>query len=197
MFCFPLWSTMSAHLQLVLPLEPITTLPAQWVENLLRHSSTGKLLAMAWQSEFPPPLAREEREWKAEEKELTLQMLKDKWYSLPNAEWRIVEGAGGISVPICESGEDWADFAKLIKADIVILVIHGRLGSINQARLTAAYAKAKELPAYLWLNETESQSDYVRASNINALKNDCFYPLLAIQLQSRKMPQWQMKKPWD
>ncbi len=101
----------------------------------------------------------------AEEKPLHLPLLLNAWQNLPPADLRIVEGAGGIAVPIDPNNADWSDFAAAIQADRVILTIPDRLGAINQARLTAAYAAAQNLPAGIWLNEHQPQTAETRRIN--------------------------------
>jgi dethiobiotin synthase len=96
---------------------------------------------------------------------LDLPRILEEWHKLPPADLRIVEGAGGIAVPLDPSGADWADFATAIGADRIVLVVPDRLGAINQARLTAAYAQRQRLRAGIWLNEHESQPEEIRRSN--------------------------------
>ncbi len=74
---------------------------------------------------------------------------------LPKCDWRLVEGAGGISVPLDADGRDWADFACVVAADSVVLVVADRLGAINQSRLTLNYARSRGLHAGIWLNESD------------------------------------------
>lgn len=101
----------------------------------------------------------------AENKPFNLALLLERWKTLPPADFRIVEGAGGIAVPIDPAGADWTNFAAAIAADRVVLTIPDRLGAINQARLAAAYAFTHRLPAGIWLNEHEPQSDEIREIN--------------------------------
>lgn len=84
---------------------------------------------------------------------------------LPPADVRIIEGAGGIAVPVDLDGSDWATFARKIAADRVVLVVPDRLGAINQARLLWSYAEGHSLPAGLWFNEHERQDEEIRQSN--------------------------------
>lgn len=74
--------------------------------------------------------------------------------ALPAADHRIIEGAGGVGVPIDASGADWADFARAVRPDLVVIVVVDRLGAINQARLAHAYlrARAPRLAVGIWLN---------------------------------------------
>jgi 8-amino-7-oxononanoate synthase len=90
-------------------------------------------------------------------------------HTLPAAEWRLIEGAGGLAVPLDADGRDWADFARLIEADAVLLVVPDRLGAINQARLTLAYAKSHGLHAGLCLNACAPADAAVAAANRSGL----------------------------
>ena len=49
-------------------------------------------------------------------------------------------------MPIDADGTDWADFARELAPDATVIVLDDRLGAIKQARLVAAYAKAKAIP---------------------------------------------------
>jgi len=89
---------------------------------------------------------------------------------LPSCDWRIVEGAGGIAVPLDRSGRDWADFARAVEIDEVILVVPDRLGAINQARLAQAYATQRGLAPRLWLNAPAPVEAAVAASHREGLK---------------------------
>lgn len=97
--------------------------------------------------------------------------------------WLVVEGAGGLAVPLEDgaSPRDWGDFARAIRADRVVLVVEDRLGAINQARLLAAYAKARGLNAGWWLNQVDVGADPgARATNEQTLARLGF-PLWAAQ----------------
>ena len=85
---------------------------------------------------------------------LSLDDLLDRLAALPAADHRVIEGAGGIAVPIDPDGRDWADFAAAMHPDLVVLVVEDRLGAINQARLASDYLLAR-LPkgkVAIWLN---------------------------------------------
>ena len=80
------------------------------------------------------------------------ELLAD-YYRLPACDCRLVEGAGGLAVPLDAGGRDWADFARAISADAVVLVVADRLGAINQSRLVLDYARSRGLHAGFWLNQ--------------------------------------------
>ncbi|MEX2382791.1 MAG: dethiobiotin synthase [Opitutales bacterium] len=108
--------------------------------------------------------------------------------NLPICDWRIVEGAGGIAVPLDSSGADWADFARQIGADFVVLVVPDRLGAVNQCRLTLEFARSRNLPVIVWLNECQRQTSAVRSSNREALENLAL-PHLCIQNYAEPLPE--------
>lgn len=82
---------------------------------------------------------------------------------------RLIEGAGGLAVPIDKDGSDWATLGAKLGVDAAILVVEDRLGAINQARLLAAYARGQGLKAVFWLNEVRPQEARIRQSNLEGL----------------------------
>lgn len=129
-------------------------------------------------------------------------------------QWRLVEGAGGLAVPL-ESNHaatplssttpqaentprDWSDFACAVGADACVLVVADRLGAINQARLLAAYAVQKQVAnCGLWLNAANADTPpAIRASNADALHDGASgVPLLAIHNHNELWPQ-AANLPW-
>lgn len=128
--------------------------------------------------------------------------LVDALRALPagGADWRLVEGAGGLAVPL-EAGpapRDWGDYAQTIGADATLLVVADRLGAINQARLLAAYAAARGLPqAGLWLNGVDAAvPQAVRASNQGVLAAGlAALPLWGVLGHGERWPQ-EAAAPW-
>ena len=118
---------------------------------------------------------------------LSLEQLCQAKEELPETDWCLIEGAGGLAVPIDPKGYDWADFAHYIAADCVLLVVENRLGAINQSRLLDAYAHSKKLPAGFWLNEIQAQDKTVHQSNLEAL-HSLKAPLYAIQRFNDREP---------
>ncbi len=95
-------------------------------------------------------------------------LLREALEALPaqGADFRILETAGGLAVPVDADGSDWTDFALEIAPDAAVVVLEDRLGAINQARLTAAYVKAKGVArAGFWLNAAKPVADDLRAIN--------------------------------
>ena len=102
---------------------------------------------------------------------LTLARLLRLYRALPSAPCRVVEGAGGVAVPLDPSGADWADFAAVLRPDVVVVVVEDRLGAINQSRLAVAYLRRRfSGPVGVWLNATRSRpSPAVAKSNREGL----------------------------
>jgi len=117
---------------------------------------------------YPHPLAPLATE-NSTERTASITNLLAALEALPETEIRLIEGAGGIAVPIDASGLDWRDFAEAINPDQTIVVIDDRLGAINQSRLTDAYLG--ELPHLFLLNETVPADDAVKRSNREAFAN--------------------------
>lgn len=84
---------------------------------------------------------------------LTLTRLLKLYRALAPAPCRVIEGAGGVAVPIDPNGGDWADFAAAVRPDVVVVVVEDRLGAINQSRLAVAYLRRRfSGPVGVWLN---------------------------------------------
>jgi len=114
---------------------------------------------------LPDPIAPLAAAKKAR-KALDLALLLKLYKAVPHAPCRVVEGAGGVAVPLDAKGKDWADFAAAIKPTVVIVVVEDRLGAINQARLSVAYLRRRyDGPIGVWLNAIKKPSKDVAASN--------------------------------
>lgn len=103
---------------------------------------------------------------------------------LPKADIRLIEGAGGVAVPIDPNGQDWLDLIDAILPDKVIAVVDNRLGSINQSRLLHNYLGNR--PHAFVLNEVSPADAAVKASNQAALSSHKL-PLLGCVKPSSKV----------
>jgi dethiobiotin synthetase len=111
-------------------------------------------------------------------RKLDLATLLKLYRALPAAPCRVVEGAGGVAVPIDPAGQDWADFAAALRPTVAVVVVADRLGAINQARLAIAYLRRRyDGPVGVWLNAPRKPSAAVAASNRAGLA-DAGIPLL-------------------
>ena len=104
---------------------------------------------------------------------LSLPWLTGLYAKLPAAAHRVVEGAGGVAVPVDPLGKDWADFAAAIRPDLVVVVVDDRLGAINQARLAADYLAARHAGVVgIWLNAGHAAPDpAVAAANRDGIRD--------------------------
>ena len=84
--------------------------------------------------------------------------------------WVLVEGAGGLTVPI-SAKYDFRDLAGELGLSVVIVAAN-RLGTINHTRLTLQAVKAAKLTCQMViLNELELPSDPSQATNFGILQN--------------------------
>jgi dethiobiotin synthase len=92
---------------------------------------------------------------------LSLDLLLERLAALPPSDHRVIEGAGGVAVPIDPSGEDWADFAAAVQPALTVVVVEDRLGAINQARLAAGYLRTRfpQVKLAIWLNAAAKPCD--------------------------------------
>jgi dethiobiotin synthetase len=126
---------------------------------------------------LPAPIAPLAAAKKAR-KTLDLPTLLKLYKAVPHAPCRVVEGAGGVAVPIDPKGKDWADFAAAIKPTVAIVVVEDRLGAINQARLAISYLRRRyDGPIGVWLNAIKKPSKEVAAANRAGLA-ESWIPLL-------------------
>jgi dethiobiotin synthetase len=110
--------------------------------------------------------------------EISLTKLVAAVRALPTCDWRVLEGAGGIAVPVDVSGADWADFALALQVEHVVCVVEDRLGAINQSRLIANYCRTKGIASFgLWLNAARANPDPAIAASTRAGLAQCGLPL--------------------
>lgn len=105
-----------------------------------------------------------------EAKNLSLNSIIEKFNNLPLTDWRLIETAGGLAVPLDISGADGRDLAIEVKVDFIVLVIQNRLGAINQARLLDAYTPKDSAKIGFWLNDIKPRDILVTESNLAALR---------------------------
>ncbi len=113
--------------------------------------------------------------------------------ALPDADFRLVEGAGSLAVPFNAKGQDWTDFALGIGASKLVLVVDDRLGAIGQARMVYSYAQAKGMDSGVWLNQIQAVDAETRQSTFETLRE------LGIPLWGRQAlgePQAEILKPF-
>jgi len=175
-------------IQAIKPVETGVTNPEQSDIAIATAGCPNGVQGMVWRS-FPLPLAPLTAAAKAGSSLSLAELIKEN-QRLPLCEWRIIEGAGGLAVPIDPKGYDWADLAQALNVDFTLLVVEDRLGAINQARLLDSYAHAKGLRnVHFWLNEVHTQSELIRKSNREAIQ-ELSTPLWAVQRSGRPEPEF-------
>lgn len=117
---------------------------------------------------------------KSEGHSLELASIVERVEALPEADWRIIEGAGSLAAPIDCKGADWADFAAALGVKRTALVVADRVGAIGQARMLYAYAQSKGLESGVWLNEIRAQDSFAKAATHEGIRSSGI-PLWATQ----------------
>jgi dethiobiotin synthetase len=102
---------------------------------------------------------------------LSLESILCKIRSLPETNWRILETAGGLAVPLDEAGLDAVDLALNLPVDYLLLVVQNRLGAIHQARVLTAYAPYSKITTGIWFNDRMPVGNEVTYSNYAELAN--------------------------
>lgn len=92
----------------------------------------------------------------------------------------LVEGAGGIAVPIL-AHYDFCDLARDLGLNVIIVAAN-RLGVLNHTRLTIAAVRAAGLTCSLIvLNSAHEESDISQTTNLSILENLVTVPVLAVE----------------
>ena len=139
---------------------------AEWALSTVTNSALASARTLF---SFEAPLAPLQSA-EAESKVLSFPMVMDALKKLPeDCDFQLIEGAGGIAVPLDRSGQDYADLARELEVDFILIVIQNRMGAMNQSRLTYSYAP-KSIPAGVIFNQlTLDEDPLVTASNYETL----------------------------
>ncbi|HTF95922.1 MAG TPA: dethiobiotin synthase [Cellvibrio sp.] len=98
--------------------------------------------------------------------------------SLRQADFTLVEGAGGWRVPL-NPRETMADLARILQLP-VILIVGVRLGCINHALLTIEAIRMDGLPLAGWVANCVEADMPVRQENIDSLRERIPAPCLGV-----------------
>jgi dethiobiotin synthetase len=106
-----------------------------------------------------------------ENKTIELKKIKQKYNQLEkDFDYIIVEGAGGIYVPLNENKELIADIPQILNLNTIIVSYAG-LGAINHVSLTVEYAKSKNISiACIILISREEKLTDIELDNLNIIK---------------------------
>jgi dethiobiotin synthetase len=119
---------------------------------------------------FPEPLAPITAAHKSG-CELNLENILFKIKILPETNWRLLETAGGLAVPLDKKGLDAVDLALNLPIDYLLLVVQNRLGAIHQARVLTAYAPYSKITTGIWFNDIIPVDNEITHSNYSELAN--------------------------
>jgi dethiobiotin synthetase len=143
--------------------------------------------------EFKEPLAPYMAA-KLEGKSVRLEEVVNHWENIKGKhDFFIVEGAGGISVPL---GEDFlvSDLIKALKLPIVI-VARPNLGTVNHIFLTVQYAKSQGLTiAGIVINGKNEHPDLAEKTNPELIEKLCGVPILGITPKLKEISNENIKK---
>ena len=111
----------------------------------------------------------------------------------------LVEGAGGIAVPIF-AHYDFRDLARDLRLSVIIVAAN-RLGVLNHARLTVEAVRAAGLKCSLIaLNSAHPDSDISQQTNLSILENLVYVPILAVEHDQQEFDDlarylWELPSP--
>ncbi|MFI5154792.1 MAG: dethiobiotin synthase [Chitinophagales bacterium] len=123
---------------------------SEWVKDKLTNPA-GRVHAESYilRLAASPHIAAREEGRKIEMEKIALELDKIMERRKAMTEWIVIEGAGGLMVPLNE--DDFViDLVKKLKSDLV-LVSRNYLGSINHSLLTARACKASGVPVKGWI----------------------------------------------
>ncbi|RFA33513.1 dethiobiotin synthase [Virgibacillus dokdonensis] len=155
--------------------------------SLLKHMSQTSLThAEITPYEFSQPLAPSVAA-QLEDKEICMQAVLDHWEKIKDRhDFFIVEGAGGISVPL---GKDFlvSDLAIALKLPILI-VARPNLGTVNHTYLTVYYAKQVGIPIVgIVINGKSNQPNIDEITNPKLMEDMCGVPVLGVTPKLKKI----------
>ncbi|WP_339164135.1 dethiobiotin synthase [Siminovitchia sp. FSL H7-0308] len=152
--------------------ESDTSLLKQMSQTTLSHEEITPF-------EFAEPLAPLVAA-RLEERKMFLEDVLAHWERVKEKhEFFIVEGAGGISVPL---GEDFlvSDLIKALQLPLLI-VARPNLGTINHTFLTVQYAKSMGLPiAGIVINGRSEHPDIAEVTSPKLMEDMCGVPILGM-----------------
>ena len=166
-----------------LALKPVASgceeVDGQWINHDIQclEQANGSQSPPIWKWKFRPPIAPHLAA-QQEKVQISASEIKRFYTSYPkeNLDYMLVEGAGGLLVPL-NSQETWLDFLVATHMP-VILVVGMRLGCINHALLTAYALRKQHIACHGWIANFLDPSMLAVADNLNTLKQWLRYPYL-------------------
>jgi dethiobiotin synthetase len=116
-----------------------------------------------------------------EDRQIDLSTIREAFEKLAGRHASVlVEGAGGIAVPITVN-YDFRDLARDLRLNVII-VSANRLGVLNHTRLTVEAVRAAGLTCSLIaLNSVQADADLSQTTNLSVLEHLVDVPVLAIE----------------
>lgn len=111
----------------------------------------------------------------------------------------LVEGAGGLGVPLADGKEGTLMTADLIQNLNMPLIIVARpgLGTINHTLLTVSYALQKKIPVTgILVNDWPSHPTEMEKDNVAMLEKVCQVPILGFLPELPSPPEEHLKTLW-
>jgi dethiobiotin synthetase len=107
----------------------------------------------------------------------------------------LVEGAGGIAVPI-QSDYDFRDLARDLDLEVIVVAAN-RLGVLNHTRLTVeAIQSAKLTCSLVLLNSAVAETDLSQSTNSSVLEDLLKVPIIAIERDQKEFGEIINKLGW-
>src|SRR5262245_21339348 len=107
----------------------------------------------------------------------------------------LVEGAGGIAVPI-QVDYDFRDLAKDLKLEVIVVAAN-RLGVLNHTRLTLEAIHSAHLNCSLvLLNSAVAENDISQSTNLSVLENLLDVPIIAVERDQNEFGEIIKKLDW-
>jgi dethiobiotin synthetase len=107
----------------------------------------------------------------------------------------LVEGAGGIAVPI-HANYDFRDLAKDLGLKIIVVAAN-RLGVLNHTRLTIEAIRSAGLDCSLVvLNSAVQESDISQSTNLGVLQNLLDVPIIAVARDQKEFGEILKRLAW-
>jgi dethiobiotin synthetase len=107
----------------------------------------------------------------------------------------LVEGAGGIAVPI-QKDYDFRDLARDLDLEIIVVAAN-RLGVLNHTRLTIeAIYSAKLTCSLVLLNSAVAETDVSQSTNLSVLEDLLKVPIIAIERDQKEFGEIIKKLGW-
>lgn len=126
---------------------------------------------------YKPPISPE-RAIRLAKETVTTKNALDACFSENNADFLLVEGAGGFYSPLCSDGLN-ADLAEQFGGDLIV-VIKDRLGCINQTLLTIEAVKHHGLKILAIVLNQYREHDEPAMDNYEDLRNRLDLPVIPI-----------------